>query len=148
MDIIRECPECSRASRFIKYGKFTLRDGSVVQRIKCTRCKKCTLCISERHLFFNKMHVLPKQFNDAIRSYAYGEAKAHIAKRLKTRPNTVINWIKRVRNNKHLYRDYLINILQIPDTSAELLFEHLAELSKQKRRRRLIAMNKSRAKMD
>ena len=54
------------------------------------------------------MHVRLKEFHEAIEYYSNGHTIKDISKQLNKRPNTIIDWVKKVKRNIKSYRSCLI----------------------------------------
>lgn len=72
------CPKCGKTEA-IRYGKFTLKDGKSVSRIRCKTCKK-TSYIPYRNSFFNKMKTPEGKIHEALTLYIVLGSKYSIIK--------------------------------------------------------------------
>lgn len=100
------CQKCGRRNTAIRYGKFTLKNGKTVPRIRCLACKR-TSFLPYREVFLNKMRVSGDVLYRALLMYIHGRQIKHIAEELNTRPNTVINWITKVCMQPNEYKEYI-----------------------------------------
>lgn len=126
------CPKCNNIDA-IYYGKRRLQNKTALQRIYCRSCKKTTTLFQES--FFKRMRVTPDKFDDAIGRYNNGIRIIDIAHTLKTRPNTIIDWIRKVHDDPNGYNSYLKNVRKLDYNSRRQFFRSLLRTgTKQKSR--------------
>lgn len=140
MDKRITCPKCQKLHSCIRYGNLKLRNRQLAQRIRCKTCGETS--VYYRHPFFTDMRFSPGEVHKAMLLYYEGNHTIkEIALQLKTRPNTIINWIRKVRENKKLYADYLNKYRNYDSRNVEYFFYHLnfnlTEKAKIKRTRQL-----------
>jgi len=101
------CPLCHKTS--VKHSRFTRKDtGETIQRYKCSACHKTFK--DPRHYtdpFFKSMRTNPNVFIEAINRFSKAESIRSIARELHIRPNTIINWITKVKREQLLFRTFL-----------------------------------------
>ena len=140
MDEHKTCPKCKRLQPCIRYGSFKLKNGQFAQRIRCKTCGKTS--VYYRHPFFNGMRFNPGMIHRAMLLYYKGNhAIKEIALKLKTRPNTIIDWIRKVRSHEKLYTVYLKKYRNYDFGDVRYFFYHLnfdlTEKAKMKRTKQL-----------
>lgn len=112
------CPQCHKSA--IKHSKILLTGGKESQRYRCEACK--ITFNPSIHSFFKRTPADQKKFNEAIFLLVNTNASIRkIAKHLKVRPNTVISWRNKVKNNTDLYRNYLITNKFLSDLDSAML---------------------------
>jgi len=121
------CPKCKDLTA-IRYGKIRLKNGASASRIRCKNCRK-TFFIAYRHPFFNKMRTSSKEFHQAIVLYIRQQPIKLIAKEMKKRPNTIIDWVKKVCDNRRAYSSYLKHVLDYNDSERAEFFLRLGHSS-------------------
>lgn len=120
-------PKCKKQEA-IYYGKRHLLNGTTYQRVYCLSCKK-TSTLSQAS-FFRRMRVTPDKFHDAIGKYSIGIRIAEIARTLKTKPNTIINWIRKVHDDPENYNSYLKNFRTMDYYDRRKFFRSLLRIAK------------------
>lgn len=127
MDKEIPCPLCHKTC--IKHSKFEVKaSGRLAQRY---RCKPCSITFSFPTLpsFFKRAHTPVEKFDRAIMLFSTrpGWSLRAIAKELRTRPNTIIEWINKVKNKQLEYRNHLKTDLSQTDDAIDALFDLLFE---------------------
>ena len=147
MEHKRICPKCKKLTHYIHYGRFKVGYNKFAQRVRCMAsvCRK-TSTLPYQHPFFSKMKTTPEEFHEAIKLYGSGYPIKHIAKQFKKRPNTIIDWVKKVKSNKFSYSNYLKTYLNYDYMRIKALFSDLSYKEKQKRIARLKRYTKATAK--
>ncbi|HAZ10782.1 MAG TPA: hypothetical protein DCY56_06735 [Candidatus Omnitrophica bacterium] len=143
MDKCLPCQKCHKPTSYIRHGKFALKTGRHVQRIRCKNCGKTSI-ISYSPFFFDRMHTDPEKFNKAMSLYKEGYSIKSIALQLKMRPNTVIDWIKKVKQYKYLYISYLKKYRSYNYRQVAEFFKDFSRLAKIKRTKQLKQYRKNR----
>lgn len=102
------CPKCKKLRSCIHHGKLILKSGRAVQRIRCLSpdCNK-TSTVRYQHSFLNKMHTCLRDFHEVIALYSSGNTIKDVASKLRKRPNTIIDWVRKVKAKIHSYRSCL-----------------------------------------
>ena len=119
-----KCPYCQQNS--IKHGVFKPKDKKPkVQRYKCGSCHRTFK--SYKHQFFLRLRVSYYEFDYAIKLCSQGRSIRSIAKQFKRRPNTVLEWVRRVKNSQIAYRDYLIKNHSYTNDQADEFIRNLFE---------------------
>lgn len=131
------CPKCEKPRSCIRHGKILLRrEGNPIQRIRCKSCGKTSI-VKYQHSFFDRMHTDPNHFYKAMLLYSNGTTIKDIASQLKTRPNSVIDWIRRVQKYRNLYISYLRTFRHYTFPQIAEFFKGFSYLSKKKRTKQL-----------
>lgn len=125
------CPECHKKT--IYYGKRELKNKTALQRIYCRSCKKVFTLFQEP--FFKRMRVAPDRFDDAISRYNNRMRIIDIARALKTRPNTIIDWIRKIHDYSEDYNSYLKNVKKLDYYVRRQFFRNLLRIGKEQESR-------------
>ena len=123
------CPKCG-SSNAIRYGKTKLA-GQLRQRIRCLSCKK-TSSLPYRLPFFNGMRTSEDKIHEAIKLYIAMEPFRTIARKLETRPNTVINWVNRVYDRPLQYKAYIKRVKGFSEKRITRFFSDIRNATKKR----------------
>lgn len=99
------CSKCGKKSA-IRYGNFKLKNGKLIQRLRCQYCKRTT-SQSNQTSIFDRARVTNDEIHKAIMLYTKGKTIQYIANRLNKRPNTITDWIKKCCEHLPKYKTYL-----------------------------------------
>lgn len=119
----QSCPKCCKTSA-IFFGKYRLKDGRDIQRIRCLNpnCKKTS---TVENPAFHRLRYPRNKIHLAITLYIKRNSLRKIAAIVGVKnPNTVIGWINRILNCPLGYRRYLEG-LGMPKAHTTIFFSEL-----------------------
>lgn len=123
------CPKCGK-SNAVRYGKIRLKRG-YTQRLRCLSCNRTSL-LSYREPFFRRMRTPEHVIHNALEKYINLISIRKIARELKVRPNTIVNWVMKVYDDPLQYKTFMKKSMRFSDRAAVKFFSNIRKATRKR----------------